>query len=221
MPRACAQNILEGGPLPQLNWRFLNQNRWTADLVTSTEWNTINRSGTEWVDPQLRLQVINLQAGLAYQLTTDLNLAGGYQLSIRNLDEEKTDLENRLIQQLAQTSFLGKYRLRGRLRTEQRLFRSEPRVIHRWRLRPSLDFPLQGDRLDPGEPYLNTQSEWLVTLSQPQPLRYLETRLYAGLGWQLKGKNRLENGLEWRFRRADPAGNLRSRLFLRFTFSWQ
>lgn len=216
-----AQSTVEAGPLPQFNWRFFNKERWTADLAFSTEWNSARGTGGDWTTPGMQLQVINLQFGLAYQLTTDLNLALGYQFGIRDLDDDRTDLENRLLQQLTLSTFAGKYRFRGRFRTEQRLFRNEPQLVHRWRLRPSLDFPLQGNRLDPGEPYLNVQSEWLFTLTNPQPVYFRETRLYGGIGWQLGKGARLENGLEWRTRRADREGRYRSRLFLRVTFSWR
>ncbi|MCB9297768.1 MAG: DUF2490 domain-containing protein [Lewinellaceae bacterium] len=115
----------------------------------------------------------------------------------------------------------GKYR--ARLRPyEQRFFRSDNwGVRHRWRLRPSLDFPLQGERLDPRETYLNAQIEWLTNIFEESPLYYRETRLYAGLGWQINEHYKLENGLEWRNRRSDAEGNRRHRLLYRLTLTFR
>lgn len=208
--------------LPQLSWNGELGSRWDWSVNTSLESNFSEKAEGRAADYAFTPHTYNFQAGLAYQLTTDLNLSGGYQFGWRGLDEEEKDIEHRSLQQLTWARRWGKYRTRVRARAEQRFFRSEGwQVRHRWRLRPSVDFPLQGERLDPGETYLNAQAEWLANIFEEDPLFYRETRLYAGLGWQLSSRYKLENGLEWRTRRSDAENNRRHRLIYRLTFTFR
>jgi len=208
--------------LPQLSWNGELGNRWSWSLNTSLESNFSEKTEGMPARTTFTPHTYNLQGGLAYQLTNDFNLSAGYQFGWRGLDEDEKDIEHRSLQQLSWAQRWGKYRMRARGRAEQRFFRSEGwQVRHRWRLRSSLDFPLQGERLDPKETYLNTQAEWLANIFESTPLFYRETRLYAGLGWLINEHYKLENGLEWRSRRSDAEGNRRSRLIYRLTLTFR
>ncbi|MCB0583250.1 MAG: DUF2490 domain-containing protein [Phaeodactylibacter sp.] len=208
--------------LPQLSWNGELGSRWGWSLNTSLESGLSEKVEGRDAVGEFSPHTYNFQGGLAYQLTNDVNLSGGYQFGWRNLDEGERDIEHRALQQLSWARRWGKYRARLRARAEQRFFRSDNwGVRHRWRLRPSLDFPLQGERLDPRETYLNAQIEWLTNIFEESPLYYRETRLYAGLGWQINEHYKLENGLEWRNRRSDAEGNRRHRLLYRLTLTFR
>lgn len=196
-----AQDRFAGFIAPQalLNGKFHDQWQWNLTLAPEFRWLEKNEGSP--ADRAFRTNVVNLQSGLAFQWTNDLNISLGYQLNFRDLDEEETDLEHRFLEQLSYTERLGKYRLRGRLRAEQRFFRKQDfQVVHRWRLRAAVDVPLQGERLDIRETYLHANAEWLVNLSSNRPLYFSEYRLYTGIGWQIGEKQRLETGPELRTR---------------------
>ena len=208
--------------LPQLSWNGELGNRWSWSLNTSLESRLSEKTEGQPATTSFTPHTFNFQSGLAYQWTSDLSLSAGYQFGLRDIDEDEQDIEHRLLQQLSWAQRWGKYRTRARARTEQRFFRSDDwQVRHRWRLRGSLDFPLEGERLDPRETYLNAQVEWLANLFEEASAFYPETRLYAGLGWLINDHYRLENGIEWRGRRIDAEKNIRQRLLYRLTFTFR
>jgi hypothetical protein len=69
------------------------------------------------------------------------------------------------------------------------------------RLRLSLDFPLSGTRIDPGEFYLNGSLEGLSQLDQEDVIDNSENRAYLGIGHLFSISNRLEIGPEIRYQR--------------------
>ncbi len=207
--------------MPQLAWNGELNERWGWSLNTSLESGLFDKTEGMPADNTFTPHTYNFQAGLAYHWGNGFDLSAGYQFGWRDLDDDEQDIEHRPLQQLSWAQRLGKYRVRLRARTEQRFFRSNGwQARHRWRLRSSLDLPLQGERLDPGETYLNAQSEWLANVFEDGPLFYRETRLYMGLGWLINDKYRLENGIEWRTRRSDAENNRRQRLIYRLTLSF-
>lgn len=215
-----AQDRLSGHFLPRflVNGDFTQRLHWTISVEPDLIW--LRKTEALPAEGGLAPFIINGESGLDYQLTTSLNLAAGYLIGWRNLDAEATDLEHRLLQQLTLTQSLAKYRLRWRLRSEQRFFRQNDfQVVHRLRSRLGLDFPLQGERLDPGEPYLHLNAEWLVNPESAQPAYYSERRFYSGLGWRLRSGLRLENGMEWRSRLVRPPGDFRHTLQWRMTLT--
>ncbi|MCB0568890.1 MAG: DUF2490 domain-containing protein [Phaeodactylibacter sp.] len=212
----AAQSLTTGEWLPQLSYSNSLNNRFSGNLNTFMEIQNLEKTPGSQATYGFSPQTFNIQAGLAYQWTTALNLSLAYQFGWRSLDEAERDVEHRLMQQITGTYSFGKYRLRSRLRAEQRFFRQNGYAppVHRWRLRPSIDFPLQGERLDLGEAYLNTQWEVLANIFEPRGLHLAEQRLYSGIGWLLSRHFRLETGLEYRSRPTDASG-FRRRAFLR------
>ena len=217
-----AQNQTSVEWLPQLSFDYRFNERLSANVNTFLEIQSLEKREGEKAQTGFNPQTFNLQAGLAYQWTTILNLSIGYQFGWRDLDEEKKDLEHRSLQQLSGAYSFGKYRLRARFRTEQRYFKQDNyQAAHRWRLRPSLDFPLQGERLHPGETYLNTQWEFLSNVFEDDALRLAEQRAYSGIGWLLFNGYRIETGLEYRSRRNTAGNGFRRRVFWRVNFTFR
>lgn len=217
-----AQNRTTVEWLPQLSFDYRINERLSTNVNTFLEIQSLEKRQGESAQTGFSPQTYNVQAGLAYQWTTILNLSVGYQFGWRDLDESEKDLEHRSLQQLTGAYSFGKYRIRARFRTEQRFFKQEKyQAIHRWRLRPSVDFPLQGERLDPGEAYLNMQWEALSNIFEEDASRLFEQRAYTGMGWLLLNNYRLETGLEFRSRRNSNGEGFRQRIFLRMNFTFR
>lgn len=215
----AAQSRFTGHVLPRVikNVALKERLTWTLAVEPDLLWMQ-KQDGRMWqaIEPH----IINIEQILDYQLSGDVNLSAGYFFGVRELNGPELNLEHRTLQQLTTTAQMGKYRMRLRVRSEQRFFsRENYRVIHRLRSRLSLDFPLQGERLDPGELFANATAEWLANPSQAQPMRFRESRIYAGLGWRFDSGPRFEHGIEWRSRLTDAEGHHRRALMLRLTLT--
>jgi len=82
-----------------------------------------------------------------------------------------------------------------RLRSEQRI--TGTNTIHRFRYRFTLDFPLNGEQLDLGEPYFVGNFENLLSVGGEIKPEY-DTRLTLNVGWQLTEKAKFQIGAEYR-----------------------
>lgn len=154
---------------------------------------------------------LDLSGGVDFNAGTDWNFAFSLLARRRRPFTAEAGAELRPWQQATHIARFGKYRLRNRLRIEQRFVQrqdgDEFEFDLRLRYRLSLDFPLNGDRLDDGEFYLNTSAEWLVTPTRERFIFYSNPRGYAGLGYRFNKKNRLETGPELRTRNITETGS--------------
>lgn len=118
----------------------------------------------------------------------------GIQYRFRNNFENKEN-ELRLTQQYNFTNKPHTVRFGHRFRIEQRITKSL--TTHRFRYRFALDFPLQGEKLDIGEPYFIGSFENLLSVSKRNAPQY-DSRLTVQLGWQVGPSLKLQAGLEYR-----------------------
>jgi hypothetical protein len=141
---------------------------------------------------------MDFQVGLATDLTADLSGSANFTFRLREPFGGNITTELRPTQQVTLATSKGKYRFRHRLRADERFIQRDPGGKHefdlRLRYRLSLDFPLQGDRLDAGEFYLNTNAEFLYTPTRDDAFFYREYRGYIGLGYQFSSRYTLELG---------------------------
>ncbi|WP_222981976.1 DUF2490 domain-containing protein [Flagellimonas meishanensis] len=138
------------------------------------------------------------QLDLAHFSNLDLrenqSLALGIQYRFRDVFENNEN-ELRFTQQYNVTHKPLVVRLGHRFRAEQRII--GPSTIHRFRYRFATDFPLQGEKLDLGEPFLACSLEKLLSAAKSEQPEY-DVRLNAQIGWRLdKGLN-LQMGIEYR-----------------------
>ena len=87
---------------------------------------------------------------------------------------------------------LSPLRFGQRIRVEQRFF--EHITAHRLRYRLAIDIPLNGEKLDVGEAYLVSSTEFLWSLSRSIP--QLDNRTTVHLGWYANKSLKLQLGLE-------------------------
>nr|WP_297786263.1 DUF2490 domain-containing protein [uncultured Allomuricauda sp.] len=122
------------------------------------------------------------------------SIALGVQYRFRNNFEDKEN-ELRLTQQYNITNKPFAVRFGHRLRSEQRITNSL--TTHRFRYRFAMDFPLVGEKLDPGEPYFVGSFENLLSVAKHKDPQY-DTRVSGQVGWQLNGGIKFQMGVEYR-----------------------
>ena len=103
--------------------------------------------------------------------------------------------ELRICQQFTYTKQKLGVRYGHRFRLEQRIL--DEQTIFRQRYRFAVDFPLNGEKLDIGEPYLISAAEGLLSLSKPNKPQ-TDVRLSSQIGWQITEVLKLQTGLECR-----------------------
>lgn len=201
----------------QLSYQYTLTERLSADLRSEARvrWYNTNNEATNFTQ-------LYGQLGASYRLTNDMAIGGAYRLSRRNLEEDNPYWEHRFSQQLSITQKINKFRIRERLSLEQRLQENRNyKIRHRWRLRAAVDYPLAGEKLDVGEAYLNHQTELLAYPFEDNTWKAREHRIYSGIGWQLKHKNRLEAGIQLRLSRDAKESHYDKRWIMMLTYSFK
>jgi len=122
----------------------------------------------------------------------DLSL-GAYYGSRGVFDEGSNEI--RFTQQFNYKHQKLSFRYGHRFRTEQRIL--DTRTIFRQRYRFSIDFPLNGEKLNIGEPYLIAAVEGLLSLSKDRKPE-LDERTTVQIGFQLSENLKLQTGLDCR-----------------------
>lgn len=214
-----AQDVQLYGTIPSV---LLKSSTQKVDYTfgISSEINAITRTvnGRQYPAEVLNL---NLESAISYDTGPNFNIAGGFLYRFRNPFTGMSS-EIRPWQQITFISRLEKYRVRNRLRLEERWVESRSEKNFgfdlRVRYRLSTDFPLQGERLDNKEWYLNFSTEAHITPTIKQPLFFWENRTYLGLGYRVSDKKRFEPALEFRTRKRDRLGNRQHILYVRLLF---
>ncbi len=128
------------------------------------------------------------------KIRDDQSLALGIQYRLRNnFDGGANQL--RITQQYSLNHSPFVLRFGHRLRAEQQFHKDF--TIHRFRYRFAVDFPLQGQKVDPGEPYLVGSLEQLLSVQKGASPEY-DARLVGQVGWELEPGLKLQMGLEYR-----------------------
>ncbi|GGD52341.1 hypothetical protein GCM10011361_18770 [Muriicola marianensis] len=137
------------------------------------------------------------------------SLGLGLMYRFRELFEPERNNEFRLTQQMNITSRPLIARYGHRLRSEQRIF--PDLTIHRFRYRFTLDFPLQGEKVDVRETYMILNAEALLSAGRGMSSQF-DQRFTATLGWLLEEDLQWQVGLEYRME--DYTASTRPVLFL-------
>lgn len=144
------------------------------------------------------LQYQQQQVDLFHFSTFKLNYYHKLSIGIyyRNRDWFETGSdETRITQQYNYTKQTLGVRYGHRFRAEQRIL--DTKTIFRQRYRFAVDFPLNGEKLDIGEPYMVNVVEGLLSLSKPDKPE-TDIRMSSHIGWQITEKLKLQAGLEHR-----------------------
>ena len=134
----------------------------------------------------------DLQAFLSRKLNPFYSFALGYQYGVRPGEPDS----HRTIQQLSFVRKPGSYFLGHRLRTDQTFYSEDP-VKFRIRYRFSVEIPLKGQSIDPGEPFLIASDELIFGLQQKET--ELENRLVIAPGYYFRNGNKIQIGVDYRY----------------------
>lgn len=155
------------------------------------------------------IQYIEPQFSFSYGLSSGTKVGGGYYYRLSTPLIDGYQYEHRFLQQIGFISYIGDRRLAHRLRLEQRVRSSS--YQNRLRYRLSYDFPLEGEKLDPGEKYLILKDEVMTAFNKDEG--DAENRASVGLGWYFNSKQKFELGLQYRTQDIFSDGGI-SHLFL-------
>nr|WP_299342726.1 DUF2490 domain-containing protein [Allomuricauda sp.] len=129
-----------------------------------------------------------------FKIKGSQSLALGVQYRFRDVFDGGNN-ELRFTQQFNTTQRPLVVRYGHRIRSEQRI--TNIRTTHRFRYRFALDFPLQGEKLDVGEPYFVGSFENLLSVTRGRSSQY-DTRLSGQIGWQFDKGFKFQMGIEYR-----------------------
>jgi len=173
---------------PELSYSWSTSDRvsYTTKLSIFNDLGELgNQAAMSYIEPQFLM---------SYGVSTRFKVGGGYyyRWSVPLLDGY--NYEHRFLQQIGYISFIGDRRLAHRFRLEQRVRSSTYQNRIRYRL--SYDFPLQGERLDPGENYFIFKNELMTAFNASAA--DAENRFSAGLGWFFNNRYKFEFNLQYR-----------------------
>jgi hypothetical protein len=138
------------------------------------------------------------QPSLIYKYSPQLNFAVAYVYQRTNPFNNDSTNENRVFQQAIFSVPLSTGNLYQRVRFEERLITKtrthETPLSTRLRYMVGYNLPLQGERLDPGEFYLNTYNELYFSTSGQRNAIYSEDWLYGGIGYSTEDAGNIEIG---------------------------
>jgi hypothetical protein len=168
------------------SWKSSDRMAYSAkiSMFNSVE-NFDNRSSIQYIEPQM---------SFAYGLTPRVKVGGGYYYRWSAPLLDGYEYEHRILQQIGFINYIGDQRIAHRLRTEQRIRSTS--YQNRVRYRVSYDFPLEGERLDPGERYLIFSNEVMSAFNKDAA--DAENRFSAGMGWFFNRQQKFELGLQYR-----------------------
>lgn len=201
-----AQN--QAGLIPQINSNFKIGEDWKVNAKLEGRQLFIQNP---YPDDQNEAQFERLDAEFVATKSLDpLHALGGGYLIRRSA----RSFTHRFIQQYSITQRLFSSRISHRFRTDQTLEEDEA-MQFRLRYRLSLEKPLNGLELDPGEFYLKLTNEYLGILQESKG--NLEIRGLFSLGYDLSDKNQIETGVDYRLENVVDS-NVTHKVFLSIGF---
>ena len=147
-------------------------------------------------DIQFQGRHLDLSHFSTFETGVGTSLGAGLMYRFRKAFDSSRDNEVRFTQQFSFTLHPLIVRYGHRLRVEQRFLPGH--TIHRFRYRFSLDFPLEGEKVDLKEGYLILNTEALMSVSEGITPQF-DQRLTLAIGWFLTDTIQIQTGLEHRW----------------------
>jgi hypothetical protein len=189
-----AQEGFTGVWHPELSATWKIKERWDLNMK-GTAFNVIAEPGSEGFLSDYNLDFLEVSTMASYKFFNSQSIGLGFLYRWSEPLEDETEFEKRLTEQFGIISRLGSIRWGHRFRLEQR-WKSEG-LVHRVRYRLSMDIPLRGESLNPGEPYFIGSNEILFSGGKPVSF-FAENRLTGGIGWLFSGKTKFEVQAQYR-----------------------
>lgn len=155
-----------------------------------------NRNYT-YQDNKSQLTIRQIEIAHFSSLTIDpyKSIGLGVQYRFREAFESDKENELRLTQQFNVAIKTNSARFGNRFRLEQRIQPSN--LVHRFRYRFAVDMPLNGLKLDIGEPYLVATTESLLSVGKNIKPMY-DQRLTSQIGWSITQHLKAQLGVQFR-----------------------
>jgi hypothetical protein len=196
--RVFGQNISsEAGISPELNLSWKINDKWKINSKIESFHNVYLPAENNESSPGHYYEGTDIQFFLSYRINPFLVAAIGYQHNIEPGEKNS----NRTIQQISAVHSGNKLTFGHRIRSDQTFYSEDP-VKTRFRYRFSLEIPLQGTSLDPGEFYLVASEETLYGIQDNQS--DFENRVVLSVGHFFLNKNKVQLGIDYR---ADLSGD--------------
>ena len=186
-----AQSLWEGGWLPEISVSHRWSEKWRVSTQLESMQQLYSNGGAGPLDLDYQYIRTDLTAVLSHSLNPNWSLAAGNMFRFSTGD----GVTYRSLQQVAYNTRGGAVRFGHRLRTDQTFTPNQP-TLWRLRYRLSLEVPLQGQSLDPGEWYWLGSTEQLMRIRRGDSS--WEHRLSASLGYYFNARNKLEFGFDYR-----------------------
>jgi len=187
-----AQRPLRAGALPGLNLSQRINSDWKAQL--NLEHRAIqlaeHRDGKPKPEWGWRSERTDLTVFLSRKYRLDQSFALGYMLRF-----EEGERIHRTRQQWARVFREYNFRWAYRIAADQTFFEDDPTEF-RWRHRFTIEVPLSGQYVDPGEFYFKANNEYLFLFGAMKP--QWESRWVPLLGYLFSDRNKVEAGLDFR-----------------------
>lgn len=189
---AFGQDAVRIGPLPGINLRLPLNAQWK--LQFNAEHRGIQLPEQRRNAPDRRwgyeAERFDLTVFAARKFRIDQNFAAGYMLRFHESGQI-----HRLRQQWTRVFREYSFRWAYRMAADQTFF-PDRAAVYRWRHRFTIELPLSGQEVDPGEFYFKANNEYLFIYTDVSP--QWESRWIPLLGYNLSNRNKIEGGLDYR-----------------------
>jgi hypothetical protein len=146
-------------------------------------------------DTEIQGNHIQFSGRVNYRNDFDHHIGIGFMYRINRLGGRPNLNEYRLTETYSIDNRYPTFRIGHRFMADQRFFPN--RTVWRFRYRPSIDFPWNGDRVDPGEFYSIFSTEALLSVSEDRKPLW-DQRFTAVVGNKIGQNTNLQLGLEYR-----------------------
>lgn len=146
-------------------------------------------------DVQLSIRQLDFNHFSGLKISDNQSIGFGIKYRIKESFDANAENELRFTQQYNINFKDGSVRFGNRFRAQQRITTSS--TVHRFRYRFATDFPLKGEQLDIGEPYLVISTESLLSIGKSMTPEY-DQRVTSKIGWVLNSSTKLQLGGEYR-----------------------
>lgn len=181
------------GVFPTYNANVKLNSKWTTSVYSFLSINPVNQT-TKDIEYLSQMNAFYIELDAIYNLTKEISLAGSYTYERANPFLENYRNENRIWFQAQHLKKFEKFNLKNRLRSDLRFIENRVDNVtdfqHRLRYLLGLDFPLNDKSL-----YFAVYNEFFFDTFEKRVATYSENWAFAGLGFNLSEKTKLETGL--------------------------
>ncbi|WP_299680311.1 DUF2490 domain-containing protein [uncultured Dokdonia sp.] len=188
---AQSQSVTNVGTIPKLNIKKKFENLWSVNLEIAPRVELAEGSSLTTLENSTLYTLTDITTVVSRTLGVSNSIGAGY---LTRLEKDRST-SHRFIQQYVLIDYKGTHRIAHRFRTDQ-TFRQGGVPTFRARYRISSDIALRGQTIDPNEFYFKISNEYLGILRDQE--NDIEIRLTPTLGYNLKNKNKIELGLDYR-----------------------